>query len=258
MTAEVVVMNNLGVALAADSAVTVGNKKIFNSANKLFALSKYQPVGFMVYGQAEFMGLPWEVLVKHYRSRLGPKGFDHLYEYANDLFDFIRKNCSALWPPKTQARYVQQILGGYLTNLVHKINELTRMRLQHTSNLSEQDVLEVVKTIIQYEHALWTSQKPLFPDDPEFETELGDHKSLFAETIAATFQKLPIADETMAQLDELCVLVFSKSLFADTFSGVVIAGYGNEELFPTAVSCRVDWALKGVPLCQGMIGHSRV
>lgn len=48
MTAEVAVLNKYGVALAADSAVTVDhwhqNKlmtKVYNSANKLFTLSKF-------------------------------------------------------------------------------------------------------------------------------------------------------------------------------------------------------------------------
>ena len=35
MTAEVAVMNKLAVALAADSAVSIGSKKVYNSANKL-------------------------------------------------------------------------------------------------------------------------------------------------------------------------------------------------------------------------------
>ena len=52
MTAELIVMNKNGLALAADSAVTIssgtGPAKIYNTANKLFALSKYHPIGVMV------------------------------------------------------------------------------------------------------------------------------------------------------------------------------------------------------------------
>lgn len=56
MTAELVVMNKSAVAMAADSAVTVsgaGTPNIYNSVNKLFALTKFSPVGIMVYGGAE-------------------------------------------------------------------------------------------------------------------------------------------------------------------------------------------------------------
>ena len=81
MTAEIAIMNKEAIALAADSAVTMtveSGQKIFTSANKLFALSKYHPVGIMVYGNAVFMGIPWENIIKTYRSRVGKKKFSTL------------------------------------------------------------------------------------------------------------------------------------------------------------------------------------
>jgi hypothetical protein len=76
MTAEIAVMNKVGIALAADSAVTIAGKKVYNSANKLFTLSKYHPVGILVYGSAEFNEIPWEVIIKEYRNYLKDKEFD--------------------------------------------------------------------------------------------------------------------------------------------------------------------------------------
>ena len=76
MTAEVVIMNRSAIALAADSAVTIGlgrDRKIYNTVNKLFMLSKYHPVGVMLYGNAALMGVPWEVIVKLYRHKLGSR-----------------------------------------------------------------------------------------------------------------------------------------------------------------------------------------
>ena len=70
MTAEIAVLNQEAVALAADSAVT-GSAKIFQSANKIFALSKYRPVALMIYDNAQFLGVPWETIVKLYRRQLG-------------------------------------------------------------------------------------------------------------------------------------------------------------------------------------------
>lgn len=61
-------MNKQGIALAADSAVTVRTEigpdshgsKIYVSANKIFALSKRQPVAIMIYNGAQIMGIPWD------------------------------------------------------------------------------------------------------------------------------------------------------------------------------------------------------
>ena len=59
MTAEIALLNPHGVALAADSAVTIGSQKIINSAIKLFALSKTEPVGIMIYGNANLLHIPF-------------------------------------------------------------------------------------------------------------------------------------------------------------------------------------------------------
>ena len=76
MTAEVAVMNKQAIALAADSAVTFQEEtghKIFPSASKIFTLSKYQPVGIMVYGSADFMQVPlgnnYQGLQKQFREK---------------------------------------------------------------------------------------------------------------------------------------------------------------------------------------------
>lgn len=56
MTSEIAIMNKRAIALATDSAVTIGKKdKIHNNTTKLFMLSQYHPVGIMVYGSSEFM-----------------------------------------------------------------------------------------------------------------------------------------------------------------------------------------------------------
>lgn len=76
MTAVVGVLNKQAIAVAADSAVTIGignNSKILNHANKVFRLSHTQPIGMMIYNAANFMQTPWEIIIKVYRTKLGVK-----------------------------------------------------------------------------------------------------------------------------------------------------------------------------------------
>src|SRR5690606_12376027 len=103
VTAEVAVMNANGVALAADSAVTIGQEatKIYTSAEKLFQLSGSAPVGIMIYGNASFVGVPWETVIKSYRKKLGPKTFSTLDEYAKYFIRFINGS-RAIFPQKRQ------------------------------------------------------------------------------------------------------------------------------------------------------------
>jgi len=115
MTSEIAIMNKEGIALATDSAVTMQGEytqKIFTSANKLFALSKYHPIGIMIYGNAIFMGIPWEVIIKEYRKKLGKKKFNTLSGYANNFIKFIESN-NSLIPLHIQEEYLKKTIYSY-------------------------------------------------------------------------------------------------------------------------------------------------
>lgn len=67
MSAGICIMNRNAIAMAADSAVTVGDHAaIHNSANKLFSLSRVAPVGVIVYANAALMTVPIEIIVAVY------------------------------------------------------------------------------------------------------------------------------------------------------------------------------------------------
>ena len=87
MTAEVVILNRGAVAIAADSAVTVGTpgRKIYNTANKLFPFSGVEPVAAMVYGAGSFATIPWETVIKEHRRQLATTSYGSVEEYAEAL-----------------------------------------------------------------------------------------------------------------------------------------------------------------------------
>ena len=125
MTSEIIIMNKEAIALAADSAVTLptqGKSKIFTSANKIFALSKYHPVGIMVYGNANFMEIPWEIIIKTYRERIGEKSFDILKEYADDFIQFL-KDEKRFFSESEQEKFVIRNIYRYFLMIKNKILE---------------------------------------------------------------------------------------------------------------------------------------
>jgi hypothetical protein len=92
MTTEVAVLNKTAVALAADSKMTTGStgrEKTYDTVNKLFTLSKYHPVGIMIYGNAEFMRYPWETIIKLYREQSGSTSRRSIKEYCDDFLDYL-------------------------------------------------------------------------------------------------------------------------------------------------------------------------
>jgi hypothetical protein len=113
MTCEVAVMNKHGIALAADSAVTLGaGEKIYHGAEKLFALSPSMPIGVMTYGNANLMGVPWEIVIKSYGRQLGGQKFERVEQCALDFLRFIETN-NVFFPATLQERRFRDTVGWY-------------------------------------------------------------------------------------------------------------------------------------------------
>lgn len=94
MTAIIGILNKATVAIAADSAATVSNgtkAKVYNHAHKIFNLSKDAPVGISIYNSAEFMGIPWETLIKIYRADTGSVPMSDLLDYGPHFLGFLNK-----------------------------------------------------------------------------------------------------------------------------------------------------------------------
>ena len=149
MTAEIAIMNREAVALAADSAVTVsqgGAPKIFATANKLFALSRHHPVGVMVYGNASFMEVPWETVIKLYRARLGSAAHATIQEYANDFVKFL-ENEAALAPSESQDKYVSGVLDAFYNRMVQEIQNEVAKKLREETPRTPEEVQQLVLTV---------------------------------------------------------------------------------------------------------------
>ena len=152
MTCEVAVMNKRGIALAADSAVTLGNgKKIYHTAEKLLSLSPSIPVAIMTFGAADMMNVPWETVVKIYAQKLGNRTFDTLDQYAKDFLSFI-EGATSLFPPEDQKHRVKGVVEAAWSELYRdKLSE----KLGENSKVPETDKLGNLAEIIHSDHELW-------------------------------------------------------------------------------------------------------
>ena len=89
MTAEIAIMNKQAIVLAADSAVTVGGGRVWKTANKLFSLSPFNDIAIMAFGAGDFIGYPWETIVKSFRGSVGRKRYKTVQECADDFIAYL-------------------------------------------------------------------------------------------------------------------------------------------------------------------------
>ena len=243
MTAEIVIMNKTAVALATDSAVTIEqqeDKKIYNSANKLFTLSKYHPVGIMIYGSATFMGIPWETIIKIYRSKLGKQKFDTLDEYTANFIDFL-DNGNPLFPDPEQEKYLSGTISGYFYHIKNEICKEVRSTIDNEGKVGYSQTERITSDIIGRHHDLWNTSD-LLPSIPK--THIKDIIKKYASSIDKAknemFVELPISEKSSEQLNEISASIFSKNRFLPSLSGVVIAGFGEKDVFPCLKSFSLD------------------
>ena len=159
MTSEVVVMNSLGVALASDSAATVNNGeggKVFNTADKLFMLSKRHPVGVMVYDNAAILGVPWETIIKMFRRQLDSKPFANLEDYGRALVAYLDNN-ERLFPPALQDRFYLRSLETLYASLAGRIEDVIYERLVEGSD-SSQTPADIARELVTKERDRWASE----------------------------------------------------------------------------------------------------
>ncbi|MBN2412392.1 hypothetical protein JXQ31_11945 [candidate division KSB1 bacterium] len=246
MTAEIGVLNKEAVALAADSAVTLSNadgQKIFMSANKIFALSKYYPIGIMVYGNATFMGVPWETIIKFFRNYLGQIQYNTIEEYVIHFFEFLRKN-QLLFPTIEQTNFVTSAINGYFQKIKFDIEEKVKNKININDSITENEIKKYIKESIDKNHKIWTIAEILKTVPDDFIEKFG---KMYSEKIAIirnkVFEKLPINPSYIKKLNEIAVNLFIKfpsGIFCSGISGVVIAGFGKNEIYPSLISFEIE------------------
>lgn len=242
MTSELAILNRHGIALAADSAVTIGGlgqTKVYNSVNKLFALSRRAPVGIMIFGNADLTGVPWETIVKVYRRRLGDQAFDRLEDYADDFLRFLNRR-NVLFPEEQQTtEFVGSLLGFYywiLRSIDNEINERLNtgpLTLREISGITTRRISDV---LADWERAEFLAQRT----ETYAERVTRKWRTQITESIERVFQKVPLGPTTKRRLIRLAGLLFAKQMFPDLTSGVVIAGFGESEHYPSLVGYEIE------------------
>jgi hypothetical protein len=244
MTCEVAVMNTRGIALAADSAVALGDgDKIYHSAEKLFQLAPSAPVGIMTFGEADLMQVPWETIVAGYRQHLGQRHFDTLHEYLDDFVAFI-EGATAMFPDSVQKDRFGKIAHGIWVGLYADRweEELAKHRRRNG-----RDPHGVLRRLIAEDHPKWENYPVLERFGPSFaDAVIVDYGDALDEAERAAFGESELPGDIRAGLRATLRLFLTRAGFVGPHnSGVVIAGMGETEPFPSSLACHAGPMVKG-------------
>lgn len=235
MTTEIAILNKSAVALAADSAVTISgdkNHKVFNSANKLFSLSKYAPVGIMIYGNASLSGVPWETIIKSYREFLGTKIFKYCKDYCDDFFKFLDKFDS---DHVLSNNYFDSELKCVITHIRTELDIWAEKQFNDRGEILHSELVTQFKNIINNNYIKFQSiaKKSLFNRN-EKNAIKAKYEIDIVKAYKIAFKKMTLSKNIVAKF--LSIVINALSVGRIQQSGIVIAGFGAKELFPSCYS----------------------
>ena len=263
MTVEIAIMNLEAVALASDSAVTVytrGNTKIFGSQIKLFALSNVAPVGILVYGSGTFMSIPWETLIKEYRQEHGRSVFTELHDYVDDFCRFLTQHVSRYISDEHQAYYAELLVRHVYEEITHLINQRLSITRDHVPIADEANsegqvtasIDKITAEIVEHYSQRARSAKLVegAPDDflDRIRKTIRKRRKSIRDDVfqrrlnLGVVRKLnSIADRSIgAMLDDI---LMGQSRLT---TGIVVAGFGQNDLFPSYSEVYVEGLALGV------------
>lgn len=238
MTCEVAVMNKRGIALAADSAVTLSNgKRAFNTAEKLFPLSPSIPVAIMTFGAADIMSVPWETVIRLYAQSLGSRRFDTLDQYADELLNFVEQE-TVLFPSEDQTNNVKAVVETVWSDLYR--NTLSK-RLGNAADIPEKEKIAALAEIIHADHDVWRQYDDLEGFGPDYGARIvAAYRDVLNQVEKRVFVGMKLPGALKSELRKTVSLMFAKDWFhRKTESGLVIAGMGEAEIFPALIQYRV-------------------
>lgn len=243
MTAEIAVFNSTAIALAADSAATTGSK-IYNSAEKLFELTKHHPVGVMIYNNASICGAPWELVIKSYRKQLGNKSFPTIAAYSDDFFEYLSKNESIV-TPEMKIKTIEDIFITEFSSIVDEINNIDIVSYMQATKLEPS--FEIFHSILETK----LNAKINELDSKAFLLGFAEHDiEVIKQDLSESIDEIVehgVAKEPGSEIPEslrssiknyLARLVCKQANFR-SYSGVVFAGYGDDEYYPSLINVNV-------------------
>ncbi len=257
MTAEVGIFNKSNIVLAADSAVTIGHvNKVFNTANKIFQLSHHAPVGVMIYNNASWMGIPMEIIIKQFARFLSDKKYNELEEYVMDFLKFLKDHFYNFISTEQINEFVEMrlyLMLDVISDMLRENFEANIIKLKKEGekiddNLSNEIFEEIFFEILDAISSTNQNERLKEFEDYKIEEFKTDYKSIINKILPGFYSSIKIkrkAKYTSRIIKALYYEIIYPFSEEEDFSGLVISGYGENEIFPIVFELRLGELISG-------------
>lgn len=226
MTAEVAILNRHGLALAADSAVTVGEERVWTYTNKIFSLGPYNDIAIMIYGNGDFAGFPWETVIKSFKRHVNKERFETVSDCTSRFFSFLSDD---RWSDDVQSNLVvYSIIINELSEISNTIQYSSKKEFRNKLS----DVVEFCLNDVR-------SKKVIIQDISKVEF-ISEFRAAIDDLRSEQFSE-HIPKYIKDRIDEYLFEYFRRAECPTRYqSGIVICGFGTSENYPVVIENIVD------------------
>jgi polyhydroxyalkanoate synthesis regulator phasin len=141
-----------------------------------------------------------------------------------------------------QNEYFEAKLFEYFSLIRGEIEEKANSIISEKGELTHDDTKKITSNIIKKHYEGWKNFEFAPSISESFINEIIEkHKSFMDKSIKEIFEKLPISKRQLGQLKETAASIFSKFyIIANDVSGVVIAGFGENDVFPSLKAYAIE------------------
>ncbi len=240
MTAVVGILNRKAVAIAADSAVSIGGK-IYNNALKIFTLSKYYPIGIMIYQSANFMNTPWETIIKMFRQKLDDKELDTVEAYQIEFIKYL-KEMNFFSSEQDQKTYLE-VLIYQLLNVINK-GVIGKMFPKDWDANDKAIFLAHIEKHLDDNYFVHLNTYVTCDDFTNYSIDeyLQYCDSIIKSVYEQYYNGVTITDNIKNKLNKMFYLLHKGKESFSPYSGLIFVGFGEKEIYPALVPIIVSFA----------------
>ena len=240
MSVGVCIINQNGIALAADSAGTFtnqNNKMFYNSVNKVFSLSKNNILGAIAYGNLSIYNVSVDQILKEFSKYLDET------EKINDFFEIIPLFKKFIEEKNDYYKFnldESRICKCYITELVNKWGA------KINAVIDEKEAEEKIEQILS-ELNTFINNSDRFVEFDVVEYIKGFYQDYYDSEIDRVVSKLNLYSDKKTTLWELICTYFQLPLKSEAESkkGIFFAGYGAEDAHPKFIKIDIFQIING-------------
>ena len=245
MTALVGILNKRAVAIAADSAVTIrnqGNRKVLNTARKIFQLSKKYPIGVMIYSMADFMDTPWDVIIKLFCDKYGDRPCNTVKEYVDAFLKFLADEDYFIEPEREKMYLYRELLDFYSevrSNAIEQMNKEIDDESRRTIDILARYMLIELK-----EDQELLEKGPFCPHFEGYKqrTLSSYAREEFDELMTRYVMEEGLPETLRPEIEKTFYEFIRSRHFGSDMTGLVFVGYGEKDIYPTIYPIEINIA----------------